>query len=270
MNELYRKWGKSVRREGEHVVFVDEAGEAAESESVFRTRSLDDAFDLPAPVSDGVEAAAREIESLVDRPLVIERLFASEGVVAHQFGEVRWRENTRRVHVSIARPPLRAIFDFAEFRFDALRRALPALTRASKERKPPKKIRVAEHVGAALLPLTAIAKLQSTAPHDGKGGAIREQLAEHDPPNWFRPSYRVRPRKAWFHLRVLPFGTIEDDVPEAVALLAPVSRGEIRVLCVDGRSAYATSLPLRPILAARPTATWYPFGAGAFGVELML
>src|SRR5207244_13367257 len=107
----------------------------------------------------------------------------------------------------------------SEFRFDALRRALPALIRAGRERKPPKKIRVAEHLGAALLPLTAIAKLQPTAPHDGKGQAIREQLAEHEPPNWFRPSYRVRPRKAWFHLRVAPFGAIDDDVPEAVALL---------------------------------------------------
>ena len=270
MSEVYRKWGRSVRREGEQLVLVDEAGEAIESDALFRTRALGDALDLRAPDSNAVEGAASEIESIVERPLIIERLFVSEGAVAHQFGDVRWRENTRRVHLSIARPPLRAIFDFAEFRFDALRRALPALIRAGKERKPPKKIRVAEHLGAALLSLTAIAKLQSTAPHDGKGEPIREQLAEHEPPNWFRPSYRVRPRKAWFHLRVAPFGAIDDDAPEAVALLAPVSRREIRVLCVDGRAAYPTTVPLRPIVAARAAATWYPFGAGAFGAELML
>ncbi|HYS56271.1 MAG TPA: hypothetical protein VER58_21130 [Thermoanaerobaculia bacterium] len=270
MSELYRKWGRSVRREGQHLLFVDEAGEATESHGIFRTRALGDALDLADPDSKRVEAAAAEIESMVERPLMIERLFVNEGVVAHQFGEVRWRENIRRVHLSIARPPLRAIFDFAEFRFDALRRVLPALMRAGKERKPARRIRVAEHVGAALLPLTAIAKLQSTAPHDGKGEPIREQLAEHEPPNWFRPSYRVRPRKAWFHLRVAPFGAIDEDVPEAVALLAPVSRREIRALCVDGGAAYPVTLPLRPIIAAWPTATWYPFGAGAFGAELML
>ena len=67
-----------------------------------------------------------------------------------------------------------------------------------------------------------------------------------------------------------PFGVIENDLPEAVALLAPVSRRELRVLCIDGRAVFPTTLPLRPILAARPTATWYPYGAGAFGAELML
>jgi hypothetical protein len=267
---MYRKWGRSVRREGQHLVIVDEAGEAVESDGIFRTRALGEDLDLPAPDAAAVEQAAREIESIAVSPLSIERLLVSEGAVRHQFGDRTWNERARRVHVSVASGPLRTIFDLAEFRFEALRSGIAALSRVGKERKPPKRIRLAEHVGAALLTFAPIAKVQSTAPHDGKGQAILERLAVHEPPNWFRPSYRIRPRRAWFHLRVAPFGAVESDLPQAVALLAPVSPRELRVLCVDGRAVYPTTIPMRPIIAARPTSTWYPYGAGAFGAELML
>jgi hypothetical protein len=270
MSEVYRKWGRSVRREDAHLVMVDEAGEAIEAGGVFRTRALGEAVDLPAPDAEAVEAAAREIESIVAPPLSIERILVSEGSVRHQFGDRGWNDTARRVHVSIARLPLRVIFDFAEFRFETLRRGVAALARAGKERKAPKRIRLAEHVGAAMLAFAPVARMQSAAPHDGKGESIPEQLAVHEPPNWFRPSYRVRPRRTWFHLRVAPFGVVENDLPEAVALLAPVSRRELRVLCVEGRAVYPTTIPMRPIIAARPTSTWYPYGAGAFGAELML
>ena len=270
MSEIYRKWGKSVRREGQRLVMVDEAGEAVEADGIFRTRALGEDLDLHAPDGDAVEQAAREIESNVPAPLSIERLLVSEGAVRHQFGDRIWNERARRVHVSVAVGTLRAIFDLAEFRFEILRSGIAALSRVGKERKPPKRVRLAEHIGAALLAFAPIAKLQSTAPRDGKGEPILERLAVHEPPNWFRPSYRIRPRRAWFHLRVAPFGVIESEVAEAVALLAPVSPREIRVLCVDGRAVYSTTIPMRPILAARPTPTWYPYGAGAFGAELML
>jgi hypothetical protein len=270
VSEIYRKWGRSVRREGPHLVMVDEAGEAVESDGIFRTRGLGEELDLHVPDSAAVEQAAREIESIVASPLSIERLLVSEGAVRHQFGDRTWNETARRIHISVARGPLRTIFDLAEFRFEILRSGIAALSRVGKERKPPKRIRLAEHIGAALLAFVPIARLQSAAPHDGKGEAIVERLAVHEPPNWFRPSYRIRPRRAWFHLRVAPFGIVESGFPEAVALLAPVSPREIRVLCVDGRAVYPTTIPMRPIIAARPTPTWYPYGAGAFGAELML
>ena len=270
MSETYRKWGRSVRREGSHLVTVDEAGEAVESDGVFRTRSLGEDAGLPAPESASVDQAARDIESLVAPPLSLERLFVSEGVVRHQIDDRIWNENARRVHISIANGPLRAIFDLAEFRFDTVRNAIAALARVGKERRPPKRVRLAEQVGAALLPFAPIAKIQSLAPRDGKGQPILEQPAVHEPPNWFRPSYRVRPRRAWFHLRVAPFGAVENDLPEAIALLAPVSTREIRVLCVEGPAVYPATIPMRPILAARATPAWYPYGAGAFGAELML
>jgi hypothetical protein len=89
-------------------------------------------------------------------------------------------------------------------------------------------------------------------------------------PNWFRPSYRLRPRRAWFHLRAAPFGEIDDHIPEAIALLAPISEREIRVLCVDRDAVYPTTVRIHRIVAARPGETWYPYAAGAFGAELML
>jgi hypothetical protein len=92
-------------------------------------------------------------------------------------GDRTWSETLRRVHVSIAHGTLRAMFDIAEFRFDVMRRCASALTGAGKERKPPKKIRLAEHIGAAILPFAPVAKLQSAALHDGKGDPVAEHLA---------------------------------------------------------------------------------------------
>ncbi len=271
MSERYRKWGRSVRRDGDYLVWVDEAGEAIEEHGVFRTKALADLVDLPSPDEDAVDAAAQEIESIIKRPLMIERLYASEGIVAHQCGEMRWRETTRRVHLSVARPPLRALIDLSEFRFDVVRRVAEALLRAGPERRAPRHIRFAEQVGAALLPSVRVSKTQSPVPHDGKGQPIFElAVSDQQPSNWFRPSYRLRPRRAWFHLRVASFGRVDQELPEAIALLAPIGQRTIRVLIADGDDVYPTTVQMRPIAAARPTATWYPYGAGAFGAELML
>ena len=82
MSELYRKWGRSVRREGSRLVRVDEAGEAMENRTTFRTQPIEDMLELEAPDAEAVQAAAREIESIVKPPLIVERLFVSEGTVA--------------------------------------------------------------------------------------------------------------------------------------------------------------------------------------------
>jgi hypothetical protein len=268
VSETYRKWGRSVRREGARLVRVDEAGEAEEG-NIFRTQPIEEAADLAAPDADAVEAAAAAIEAIVRPPLALERLFVSEANVIHEFEELRWSERLRRVHVAIARPPIRTLIDLADFRFDVIQRIAAALARAGGEREAPKRVRVAGHVGAALLPLLRIEKMQSAAPHDGKGSPIERQRVRGQPPNWFRPSYRLRPRRAWFHLRAESFGEI-DGAPEAIALLAPPGEHAIHVLCVDGDRVFPTVIAGRPPLAARATGTWYPYGAGAFGTELML
>ena len=270
MSELYRKWGRSLRREGRRIVRVDEAGEAHDDRGVFRTKPITEPLDLAAPDAASVDAAAREIESIVKPPLVIERLFISEANVAHECNGVRWRETLRRVHIAIARPPIRALVDFADFRLEIVERVAAALVRAGGEREAPKRIRTSENVGAALLPLLPIAKSQSAAAHDGKGLPIERQTVDgSSPPNWFRPSYRIRPRRAWFHLRADAFGSIDEGMPHAVALLAPVGDRSLGILCVDGNRVFPAMVPMRTVLAARSGEIWYPYGAGAFSTELM-
>lgn len=270
MSEQYRKWGRSVRREGARIVRVDEAGEADESPDVFRTRPIGDSIDLPAPDAGSVDSAARAIESIIEPPLIIERLFVSEANVAHECNGIRWYEALRRVHVAIARPPIRALVDLADFQFDVVQSIASALVRAGGEREAPKRIRIAGNVGAALLPLLPIEKSQSSALHDGKGLPVAARtVGKSEAPNWFRPSYRLHPRRAWFHLRAEPFGRLDDEAPQAIALLAAVGERQIRVLCVDGNRVFPTALAIRRAVAAKPAETWYPYGAGAFAVELM-
>ncbi len=271
----YRKWGRSVRREGAYRISIDEAGEAIEERGAFRARSLQDQADLPPPDVEAVEAMARAIESVVRAPLVIERMIVSDGIVEHEVlpvtGNIRWREKTRRIHLSIARPPLRALIDLAEFCVDPVRPIVEALRRAGGERRAPRRVRLADHVGAALLSSLDIAMMQSAAPHDGNGQAIEEQpVSKATPPNWFRPTYRLPPRRAWFHLRAASIGEIDGDLPVAIALLAPVQKRSIRVLCVEGDAAYPATIEIARVLGARPARTWYPYGAGAFGAEIML
>jgi hypothetical protein len=270
VSEVYRKWGRSVRREGRRLVRVDEAGEAIENKTTFRTQPIEETLEMKAPDADAVEAAAREIESIVKPPLILERLFVSEGNVAHQCDDVRWSETLRRVHVAIARPPIRALVDLADFQLDTVRRIASALLNAGGERDAPKRIRSEGNVGAALLSSAKIEKTQSAAPQDGKGHPVIERrVDDEDPPNWFRPSYRLRPRRAWFHLRAGSFGRIDESAPEAIALLAPIGERFVTVLCVDSDRVFPATVPIRRVLAARPTETWFPYGAGAFGAELM-
>ena len=269
MSDRYRKWGRSVRREGGRMVNVDEAGEAFDSSGVFQARPIDETRDLAAPDPKGLEAASQEIESIVQSPLILERLFISEANVAHECNGIVWRENLRRVHVAIARPPIRAFVDLAEFRFEVVQRVAAAMMRVGGERPAPKRVRVAENVGAALLPILTVEKSQMAGQHDGMGLPVAARRVEGDPPNWFRPSYRIRPRRAWFHLHAEPAGSIDEDLPEAIALLAPVDSDRIAVLCMDGDRVFPTVVPLRKVLAAQPGVTWYPYGAGAFGAALM-
>ncbi len=273
------------------MIWVDEAGEAVEENGVFRVRTLEETVDLPRPDAQNVELAAGEIATLIEPPVTIERLLVSEGITEHEVlpvagsplpdiitgnrqpatGNICWRETSRRIHLSIARPPLRALVDLAEFRTDEIGQIANALQRVGPERDAPRRMRLAEHVGAAVLPFAVVEKFQSAAPHDGKGRLIEERrVTGNVPPNWFRPSYRLRPQRAWFHLRVAPMGEIDRDLPEAVALLAPMEERTVRVLCVDRRNVYPTTIGFGRILGARPISTWYPYGAGSFGAEMML
>ena len=269
MKEVYRKRGRVIRREREHLVRVSEAGEAVDDGTTFSVKPLE-AMHLPEIDSTAVNAAARAIEALVKPPLILERLIVSEGSAEHDCNGAKWSENTRRVHVAIARPPIRAIVDLAGFSLEVVERAVDALRRAGSERETPRHVRLAPHVGAALLPsLIGAENLeQAAAAHDGKGRPIeRRRVTKSQPPNWFRPSYRARPVRAWFHLRAIHRGEVDRTLPEAIALLAPIENRTIHILCDDGRT---TTIDTSRIVAIAPDETWYPYAAGAFGAEIML
>jgi hypothetical protein len=259
-----------VRREHGHLVRVDEAGEAVEDSGTFSVAPLDVATRLPEIDAAAVETFARSIEGLVRPPLSLERLIVIHGEAEHDFDGLAWSETSRRVHLSIARPPIRAIVDLADFSLDVITRVIAALGHTPRQRAKPKHVRLAPNVGAALLPsLIGSEDLeQAPAPHDGKGKPIeRRRVGKSHPPNWFRPSYRARPVQAWFHLRAFRHGDVDRALPEGIALLAPIENRAIQVLCVDGA---AVTVDIGHIAAIAPTETWYPYAAGAFGAEIML
>jgi hypothetical protein len=270
VREVYRKRGRVVRREHGHLIRVDEAGEAVDDGETFSVAPLDASTRLPEINAEEVEKFARTIEAMIRPPLSLERLIVLRGDAEHDFDGVVWSETSRRVHLSIARPPIRAIVDLADFSLDLITRVIHALGRTTRQRPRPRHVRLAPNVGAALLPsLIGSEDLeQAPAPHDGKGRPIeRRRVTKSHPPNWFRPSYRVRPVRAWFHLRAIRRGEVDRALPEAIALLAPIENRTIHVLCADGA---AVTVDTSRIAAIAPEETWYPYAAGAFGAEIML
>jgi hypothetical protein len=279
MNEIYRKFGRTVRYENGTLVRVEEAGEAIETPDTFRCNPIREAARFSAPVStEEVEKTIDQIRSMVKPPLVIERLVASEGLAEHEFGDRRWRETTRRVHLSIARPPHRAIIDLGDFDLADVQSAADALRNAGAERDAPQRLRLAPNVAAALLPsLVGIVPpnvhlTQTAGGLDGKGQPIDACSLGGAPwPNWYRPSYRSRPLRAPFHLRAACDVTeIDENLPRAIALLAPPDGLTLRVLCVGGAEAFPATVHVSRIDAIASASRWYPYGAGSFGSEMML
>jgi hypothetical protein len=204
----------------------------------------------------------------------VERLIASAGTATHEVNGSKWTEESRRVHISLATPLLRALIDLASFDVEIVGAVADALARAGDERTAPKRVRLAPNVSAALLPslIGELAMEQTGGGFDGRGQPIETRAITHDaPPNWYRPGYAVRPVRAWINIRALPFGRIDPETPLAVALIEPVHGTMLRVLCVDGSDVFPTTIDASHIAAvSRAEPVWYPYAAGSFGVEMML
>jgi hypothetical protein len=296
---VYRKRGSVVRYEQGVVVQVEEAGEARELGAELIAEPLDapesgqrwaangepesplfsTAFD-----GEGAQARVRErslaaLEVATRHGVALERIVISEGVAEHEYGARRWREIQSRVHISITHGPNRALLDFAELDLEKVEEVAQALARCrggvlgSPDCRP-QTLRLAPNVAAALLPsLVGISELEQwPAEHDGYGEPVVHcQVAANAPaPNWYRPSYRMRPIRAWQNLRAMPFGSIDESAPLAIALLAPPSHGVLRVLCVEGQDVFAATVEVTSIRAAGVGGAWYPYAAGAFGAEMLL
>jgi hypothetical protein len=291
MTEVYRKFGRVVRYENGVVISVSEAGEAFEEDGVFHARPAVEGpaqtrvsvphsadADLKSSLSH-LQAYVAETQANVAQTLLsvrsgrIERFIASAGTAIHETNGSRWTEESRRVHISLVKPPLRALIDLASFDVEIVSTIADALGRAGGERSAPR-IRLAPNVSAALLPslIGELAMEQTGGGFEGRGRPIETRAVTHDaPPNWYRPGYAVRPLRAWMNIRALPFGRIDPDAPLAIALLEPVHGTMLRVLCVDGDDVFPTTVDASHIAdVSRAEPVWYPYAAGSFGVEMML
>ena len=138
MKEVYRKFGCTVRFENGTWIAVHEAGEAIETDETF----------IAAPlrlVWAGHPCLAGQTRMSVPYIPLMERLVLSEGIALHQFNDVEWREETRRLHVSLTHNRMRAVIDLDDFDFDLVNRVAESLARAGKEREV-HRIRIAPHV----------------------------------------------------------------------------------------------------------------------------
>jgi hypothetical protein len=275
---IYRKRGSVVRWENGTLVRVAESGVAIETDERFECHP-EPAGALPAVDESHVLETVRVIQS-VARDVDIERLIVIEGAAEHEYENARWSGQTQRVHLSLSRARTRALLDLGSFEISDVIRVASVLARASDvERDAPPRLRCAPNVTAALLPpLAGIAPpnvrlVQTGGGIDGCGEPIVEAS---DPwPNTYRPSYRVRPVRMPLQLRLeCDVAAIDADRPIAVALLAPVSmmNGElvVRVLVDGGETAFPSTVRVTRIDAVSSERTWYPYGGGSFGAEMML
>jgi hypothetical protein len=280
MREIYLKWGSVVRYENGVTIRVEEAGEATEANGLFAARPMPETAQTEVSGQSFVDHTLKTVQPFVAQTLLsvqscmIERLIISAGVSRHETNGVTWTEESQRVHLSLLNGHLRVLVDLASFDIDAIRSAAGALARAGDAREVPHRIRLTPNVAAALLPslIGEIAIEQHGGGFDGRGQAIETRAVTTDrPPNWYRPSYAIRPRRAWLNLRALPFGTIDKSVPVAVALLGPVTGTMLDVLCVNGNEVFPISIDAQRIAAVSHDApVWYPYEAGSFGAEMML
>ena len=278
MREIYRKRGSSVRYEGATLIETSESGEAVEDGPLFTCRPF------PAPPLEDVDpAAVREtaasIRALISSAVSLERLVVTEGISEQSFSGETWVERHRRIHLSLVRGSIRAFIDEADFAaVETMGEVIEAMADAGAERDAPDRTSLAPRVSAALLPfligrsLPGITLLQTGGGRDGKGASIEECLVRTGPwPNWYRPVYRARPVRTPLNLRVNSTSAdVDRELPRAVAILAPVEGMVLRVLLSHRGRSWPATVPVTGISAVAGPATWFPYGAGSFGAEMML
>lgn len=258
---IYRKRGSTLRYEHGTLVRVAECGIAREEGERFECFPDPDATPPPFP------------ESLDVPDVACERLIVTRGIAEHECDGRTWREETVRVHASLTKGRVRALIDSTTF--DEVRAIADALQRVEAERDAPPRLRLAPNVTAALLPALAgvappnVRLVQTAGGVDGYGNPLVE--TDRDWPNFYRPSYRVRPVRMPLDLRLeCDASEIDEARPRAIALLAPVDLQALRMLIADGNHVYPTTVRVTRIDAVSDVRTWYPYGGGSFGAELML
>lgn len=267
---IYRKEGAVVRWENGVLVRVSESGVAIEEGERFECRPEGSSRLAVDPA--GVLALAQTIQERAT-PIVIERLIVTHGVAEHECEGRRWREETQRFHLSLTHGALRALIDATPERLDDVAPIAAALSRAATvERTAPQRLRLAPHVAAALLPgLSDVARIFQTAGGlDGYGKPI-VATSGAPWPNWYRPSYRMRPVRMPLNVSIeADSAWIDDALPRALALLAPPAGNTARVLIVDGAEVYPSTIRVERVAGVASERFWYPYAGGSFGAEMVL
>ena len=240
---IYRKWGRTVRWENGTLVRVEEAGEAREEDGVFVAQPIAERVPLPEVDAAWVIDTARAIGEA-------ERVIVSAGVSLHQYGDTRWQDEIRRVHVAFIRKPWRVLVDDANVASVA-----QALARCEGEKDfehvllPPHLVECGGHATALVAAQRRHGRRtpqfeQMPGGLDGYGNPIERRRVAGEPPNFYRPSYRVRPVRRWMNVRAIPFGIMR-DAPKVLAL---VDGG--KALVDDGGRIFVTRLRLDRVTAA--------------------
>jgi hypothetical protein len=294
---IYRKRGSVVRWENGTLVHVVESGVAIEEGELFECHPDADG-ETPRVDDAEVIEAARAVQSIAAKhDVAIERLIVIDGVAEHAWSAAATaaafvseqtkavaaatalHERTQRIHLSLIRARTRAILDLGSFAMDDVERVAASLARSGDvAREAPPRLRLAPNVTAALLPALVgmappnVRLVQTAGGIDGRGAPIVE--ADGAWPNWYRPSYRVRPVRMPLQLRLeCDVQAIDRERPIAVALLAPVSLTAngliVRALIDDGRRAFPAAVRIARIDAVSAATTWYPYGGGSFGAEMI-
>lgn len=272
---MYRKRGVVVRWENGTLIRVHEHGIAREDGARFECepsgeRTADLAFepaDLPAVAAMVRDAAGG---------IAVERLVLVDGRAEHEYGDHRWSEMTKRLHLALVHSRIRVLVDLATFDVAEIAGVATAMRMFDAGAEwTPAAMRVAPNVTAALLPLyTGRAPggcriVQAAGGVDGYGQPV--VAAEGEWPNAFRPSYRARPRRMPMNLRMEGAADpIDASLPRAVAFLGTAEDGRVSLLLEDGGRSWRASIRIDHVRAVAPDARWYPYAAGSFGAEMML
>ena len=274
----YEKRGSVARWENGTLIRVAECGIATEEGERFSCRPAPG--ERPGHVdASRVLSAARVITEMIRPPLSIERLVVSEVAAEHRVGEIRWSESHQRIHLSIVHGSERALVRLASLRPGEVAPVADTLARsAAGGRDRSGRIRLTPAVTAALLPSLAEAALpgaelwQAGGGIDGHGLPIGEVRIGRAPwPNWYRPSYRVRPVRLPLNLRLEASGReIDRSIPAAVAMLAEPRGGWVRVLVAAESAAWPATVRVVRFEAIGERGDWYPCGGGAYGAEAVV
>lgn len=311
MNHSYRKNGVSVRLErwsgGEHVITIRESGIARVEGPRFECSPA--GMSLDAPASRALPRARVEAAGFA-----VEHLSLIAGSAHHAIegeeGAREWNDESFAIHASLldARRRFRASATFGGpdcalqlERWIAELEELAALE--FRGSSPVEQLRLAPNVTAQMVAILLAAtpgsvddramsdvRFVQRAPQwgevDGCGRKVeprevgvvdKGRFARRPAPNWFRPSYRFRPRLAPLHVEMKIEGMAragEASVRAVSATAFPqlISGGvAVELLCRDDSTAFIIPLDLtfgewfRAIVAAGDDAIWTPHFGGTWG-----